>query len=536
MSRRRASASGARRLGRALEVTVAVVLAVGAAVLAIGLADRRFVRVDLSANRTNTLDPELLSIVERLPETARIDLFLRPLEAPYDRLHAEAAGRFLDELQRIVGGQRDRLEVVDYSASGLEESATRMRELGVEGTNIVVVSCGDRRTRLRLFGELVTVDWGNPRIDHLRYLDAEGISGIVDPRTYRPNEFQPARVLESRASSRLGEALLRVGVEDRPLAVLVQGHGESDPAQRGGEGLSRLRKLLVDEGFEVEPWLGAREGDLPADAALVLLIGPRKPLPPEDLTALETYVDDGGQLLVAPSTLELERDVQRGARAVLEAQGLQLEPGIVCLPLQGRGGVPIMGVEEVLRFQVGEQGLAASHPTTSPLRSDNRSVEFFLTAAFQRANVQTVGDAGTRTRLALVSAPQGAWLDLPLEGTDGRYDYRYEPERETRTRATLVMTSEVPLGAGGGRVLGIGSSTFLEDELFDSNFDFLRNAVNWLAHRDTRLRIAARNPLSSRLELREGRALATLNGVLLFGLPLASGLVALGIAWRRRRA
>ena len=125
MSGRRASASGARRLGRALEVTVAVVLAVGAAVLAIGLADRRFVRVDLSANRTNTLDPELLSIVERLPETARIDLFLRPLEAPYDRLHAEAAGRFLDELQRIVGGQRDRLEGRRATPAGPRRSGPR---------------------------------------------------------------------------------------------------------------------------------------------------------------------------------------------------------------------------------------------------------------------------------------------------------------------------------------------------------------------------------------------------------------------------
>jgi hypothetical protein len=530
-------ASGGRRFGRLLEALLAALLAIGAALLLIDISDWKFVRVDLSASSHNTLDPELSAVLERLPDTARIDLFLRPLQAPFDRVHAEGVSLFLDELQRITGARRDVLEVVEYDLGDLELVLARQAELGVEGSNIIVVSSGDRRTTLRLYGDILAVDWGNPPADYARYLAGEGITGVMSSRSAMPGAGRAPQISSVRCAAALAEALLRVGSEDRPLAVFVQGHGESDPLAPGAQGLSRFKKMLGEEGFVTEPWTGQREGDLPEGADLVLLIGPRTSLAPEDLDALDEYVAGGGQLLVAVSSLEMERDMGRGAREVMKRHGMQVLPGIACVPLRTRGGGTQQGTESVVRFQVGENGLATSHPTTTPLRSENRPVEFIYTPAFKRIELQTVGGGQTRNLLPLVTAPQGAWLDLMKETDQGSgFDFVYEPGIETRSRLALIMSAEYAAGSGGGRVLGIGSSFFLEDDLYDSNHDFLRNAVNWLAHRETRLRIAPRNAFSSRLDLRESNALTILNYTLWFGLPLLCGLIALAVGLRRRLA
>ena len=86
------SASGRRtRLALGLRAALAAVLALGAAALAIDLGDWSYVRFDLTARHSNTLDPAVLDVLDRLPEPVVIDAFLRPLIPPYAALHAEAA-------------------------------------------------------------------------------------------------------------------------------------------------------------------------------------------------------------------------------------------------------------------------------------------------------------------------------------------------------------------------------------------------------------------------------------------------------------
>src|SRR5206468_2583547 len=94
----------------------------------------------------------------------------------------------------------------------------RQRELGVEGANFIVLSCGARRAELQLFGELCTIDWGNPGDQGARYLLGQGIAGVVNPRTLYddPRAYRPAQFQDFHGEELLTQALLKVSAGVAP--------------------------------------------------------------------------------------------------------------------------------------------------------------------------------------------------------------------------------------------------------------------------------------------------------------------------------
>jgi hypothetical protein len=99
------------------------------------------------------------------------------------------------------------------------------------------------------------------------------------------------------------KSLLKV-LREAHLAYLTVGHGELNEAREGAaEGRSgkALRKLLESQNCTVKD-LGLTQGlgtDVPADATMVIVLGPTQPFLPEELAALKRYAERGGHLLMA---------------------------------------------------------------------------------------------------------------------------------------------------------------------------------------------------------------------------------------------
>jgi hypothetical protein len=68
----------------------------------------------------------------------------------------------------------------------------------------------------------------------------------------------------------------------RPVVYITQGHGEPDMSDRTAEGLSELVQRLNDANYEVRPLTttdpSPEKNSVPADADVVLVIGPKKPM------------------------------------------------------------------------------------------------------------------------------------------------------------------------------------------------------------------------------------------------------------------
>src|SRR5688500_1226672 len=104
-------------------------------------------------------------------------------------------------------------------------------------------------------------------------------------------------------------ALMKL-VRDKRKAYLTVGHGEIndpeslDPAIRAklpDAKATVIKAMLQAQNYEVKN-LGLIDGlgsEIPEDATMVLVLGPRTPLLEEELGALDRYLERGGSVLIA---------------------------------------------------------------------------------------------------------------------------------------------------------------------------------------------------------------------------------------------
>jgi len=123
------------------------------------------------------------------------------------------------------------------------------------------------------------------------------------------------------------KSLLKLAREAR-VAYMTTGHGELNErkgaeASATGQGVQILRKLLESQNFRLQDF-GASQGlsrEVPGDADVVLVLGPTEPFSPEELVTLDTYVRQGGHVLLA-----LDVDARLPAGQV-PAAAASAEPG-----------------------------------------------------------------------------------------------------------------------------------------------------------------------------------------------------------------
>lgn len=232
----------------------------GAIVFAFAIAyvgGERDKKADLSYFRTAKPGESTRKIVRTLDQSVQVSLFFPPA----NEVREEVAGYF-DDLKK----ESKLLEVSSYDR---DVDPQKARELGVSGNGIIVVARGGHREQLSVGLELEAAR------SQLRNLDRD-----------------------------VQQRFLKVARPARNV-YFVQGHGErtfdptGDTDKRAT--LRDLRELLTQQGYNVRT-LGAAEGlaqEVPADAHIVALIGPTKPLLPEEAAALVRYFERGGRLLVA---------------------------------------------------------------------------------------------------------------------------------------------------------------------------------------------------------------------------------------------
>jgi hypothetical protein len=120
-----------------------------------------------------------------------------------------------------------------------------------------------------------------------------------------PLEMDGARTQLRNLDKDVQQRLLKVARPARTV-YFVTGHGERSFDTAGESDkrptLRELRdNLLTPQGYNVRT-LGAADGlaqDVPADASVVALIGPQKPLLPEEAQSLLRYFERGGRLFIA---------------------------------------------------------------------------------------------------------------------------------------------------------------------------------------------------------------------------------------------
>jgi ABC-type uncharacterized transport system involved in gliding motility auxiliary subunit len=317
----------------------------------------------------------------------------------------------------------------------------------------------------------------------------------------------------------LTSALVQATRTVRRKVYFTKGHGEPEPREPAAGGLSQVVQALEGEGVEVAGLSLLDQAEVPADAAAVLVVSPRKPLLAHELEALEKYAARGGQLGVF-----LEPEVESGLEPLLARWGVEPDDTIVVDPnpmARLFGGSPVTPVVQA----------SAQHEATRDLA--NVGVAFPTTrslVALSQAEVHPV---------PLALAGESAWAETDVKGLFSKGAEQDEGEKGGPLPVMMAATRTFPAEQGAAtasRLVAAGDGEFFTNRYQHllGNADLFLNAVNWLAAQEDRLTIRPRQREASRLYLTEAQATA-LKFATIDALPVA--LLGLGLAvWLVRRS
>ena len=314
----------------------------------------------------------------------------------------------------------------------------------------------------------------------------------------------------------LTTALERLARADTRWITYISGHGERDLAGTASYDLGKLGEQLQRQGFNLHELSLAEAGEVPAQAAVLVVSPGREDPPPGEVDAVLRYLDKGGNLLWLA-----EPGPPRGMEPVASALGLALEPGVVVDPT-----TQVLGISHPAFVPVSAY---PTHPVTENLK---------LVTVYPRAvGIAWNQPQGWRTR-GILSTGLRAWS----ETGDLKGELHFDDGSDVSGPLDIGVAMHRTLSTNDGRgedgeqrVIVIGDGDFLSNAYLGtgSNLDLALNIFNWLVNDETLMDIPVRSAPDLAFELSCTTAVLIRFGTM-FGLPallLGTGF----LIWHRRR-
>jgi ABC-type uncharacterized transport system involved in gliding motility auxiliary subunit len=259
----------------------------------------------------------------------------------------------------------------------------------------------------------------------------------------------------------------------RRTVYFVTGHGERSVFDRDRRsGYSQAHISLVQELYRVTD-LRLDDAELPADAAALVIAGPRADLGAAELARIDRYVRAGGGLLAL-----LDPGDSPSLVALLGSYGIDL-PDEIVLDSENR-----LFAGDDLTMLV--PGVSREHPVTAPLEAVPLMSEVRPAIAAESAS----GAAGA----SLLTTGPESWRTRDfavLRNGTGRFVAGRDEHGPVAVGAQVLVHGET---TRPGRVLVYGDSDFVANPFLEylGNRDLFLNSVNWLAGEEALL--ASRPP------------------------------------------
>lgn len=292
-------------------------------------------------------------------------------------------------------------------------------------------------------------------------------------------EIDSARYKLRKLDEEFRQRLVKVTQKQR-IAYVTVGHGEMTSPASGETGAvakaARLRPFLRQLGFDAKD-LGFQDGlasDVPADASLVMVVGPETPFLPAEVDSLARYLDKGGKLF-----LTLDGNRTGGLEPLLASLGLEFHAG----PLANDRYHYRARYNDSDRVFIGT-GSYSSHPSVTNLSREARRATF---AAMASGYLTKAADAHGNTLDFTVRTLTGTWADA-------NGDFQFNEGVETKDIFNLAATAEREIKPAPGsaaapgepakrmRAIVLADSDAVGDDLLPNgaNLVFVGDGLEWL--------------------------------------------------------
>ena len=465
------------RYGTLAFASAAVVLAILVAINY--LASRHNKRWDLTAAKQYTLSDQTRKILQNLQKPVNIKVFAQ----------ANDFERFRDRLDEYgYASKQVNIEYIDA-----EKYPSRANQYGVQQLGTVVLEYDGRTER-------VTSD-----------TEQEVTNGLI-------------KVVQGR----------------KHKIYFVQGHGERGHDDSGRDGYGQISQSLQSENYEVAGLVLAQQKEVPSDASVLIVPGPRADFFPPELDMVKRFLARGGKLfvLIDPPDKGDARDVPSLIAFLKADWSIEVGNNVV---------VDVSGMGQLL-------GTGAETPVAAKYPPHAISDRFRLLTAYRIARSVSPVSGGTSGKFAqpLVETSEASWAesDVKTLNTTGQVTRNLEqgdkPGPVSLAAAVSSPASDAPAPAAEGkkeedgqkpetRIVAFGDSDFAANAGLgiQGNRDLFMNAVNWLAQQENLIAIRARDPQDRRITLTsdQQQRIFWVTVLIIPGLILLAGVQ----TWWRRR-
>src|SRR5216117_695189 len=446
---------GARTMSYGLNALVSILLVLGVVGFVEALSARHSYRVDLTENKRRSLSPQTVSVLRGLKSDVNMVGFFRA-DQPGKRVAEDLFKQYAG-----YAGKKFTWKIADP-----DSDPALARRYGIESYGTIVLETKTRSEKV---------------------LDAE--------------------------EEKLTNGLLKVTREGKRIVYVVQGHGEHELMNTERGGFSEAKAAMERTNYDVKPLVLVRESKVPADAAVVIIPGPRNDLLPPEFTALDAYINQGGKVLVMVNPFQ-----GQAFKPYLEKYGFALGNDLV---VEANPIGRLLGFEPyVLVVQQYER-----HPITRD--SSGVMTIFPMTRSIGSAKVQPKGISFEP--LARTSAQ--SWGETNRSELD-RGVVKPDPEDPKGPLTVAAVATK-----DKARIVVYGTATLASNQGLNlqGNRDFFLNTVSWLAEEEDQISIRPKDPRQTPVFLNANQAqlVFLLPVVVVPGLVLAGGVVAVA---RRRGA
>ncbi len=473
----------------------------------------RHARFDLTKNRYYSLSDQSKDILRKVTEDITIQIVVQtnPMMAPpYD----------LDDVKRLMREYEIASRHIKWGIVDLFKNPELQEEVGVSFGGKAVIKCGERREEVSLSQdneEAITT-----AIYRVSKPDKDGVYYLTGHGEMTLEEFGSGEL----AASAVRKSLDNVQMDVKEL-VLARTEGDESPV-----------KVKV-EGAEEPTGKKALE-DVPDDAKVVMILGPKTPLGTKEVSAIERYLDQRqGGLLVALSFEPGAPDLHE----ILGDYGVTAKQGLVMDYYRSANHPAIPYTENPEGHEIVEGISFIQMPMVRPFEIESSEPE---------PDPYTGQPPPQPDATALLTTSDSAEVATITKSADGTITV--EPgaggERGSQTTAVVIDTKKekppTPPGMPempepedeeqGVRIVALGSQFMLADNyqmgFRGTNTAFITQAVSWLAGGEA-ISIPEKKPYT--FTVNYGRpAQILISALIIFVIPL--GTIAIGIVvwWIRR--
>jgi len=450
---------GGRTLSYGLNAMVSIVLVLGVIGFVEALSAKHSARLDLTENKRRSLSPQTIQMLKGLKDDVNAVGFFRS-DQPGKRVAEDLFKQYAG-----YAGKKFTWKIVDP-----DSDPGQARRYGIESYGTIVLETKARSEK------------------------------VLDPE-----------------EEKLTNGLLKLTREGKRIVYVVQGHGEHELGNSERAGFSEAKGALEKSNYEVKPLVLAREGKVPADAAVVIIAGPRTDLLAPEMEALDAFLGRGGKVFVMIDSTFTGRVRGDGVVRFLAKYGFDVGDNLIIeLNPVGRllgasADVPIIQAYE-------------PHPITRDM--GGIMTAFPLSRSVQPAKTPPAGT----TVQPLAKTSQQSWGETNRAALQ-RGQINPDPEDPKGPLTVAAVASK-----DKARLVVYGTSEIAANQYlnFQGNRDFFLNTVSWLAEEEDQITVRPKDTKQTPIFLsaQQGRVVALLPLVVLPGLVLAGGIVAL----IRRRA